>query len=347
MCRCVPTYLAMPRPDHRPRLSLANLPTPLQRFRALDALLGCELWVKRDDMTGGVETGNKVRKLEYLLADARAAAADVVLTCGGFQSNHCRATAVLARSLGMDCVTLLRTDDGRPLPLTGNALLGALAGATQYTITPAAYERREALMAREAGHLRTAGRRPYIIPEGGSNALGARGYVDAMAELRAQLDAGEAGGAPFDVVATACGSGGTAAGLSVGAGRHGVAAAVWAFAVCDDSAHFEAVTAPLVDALGAGHGAEPGPAPLRIFDAWKGPRYGVSSPEQLDFIREVAARTGLVLDPVYTGKAMYGLGHHPERPARVCFVHTGGFPGLLGTPDALAAPLPRPTPLPE
>lgn len=337
----------MPDTANPPRLSLANLPTPLHHFRALDAIVGCEVWVKRDDMTGGVETGNKVRKLEYLLADARARGADTVLTCGGFQSNHCRATAVLARGLGMHAVTLLRTDDGEPRPLSGNPLLSALAGARQYTITPAAYESRDNLMRELAARLRSdEGRRPYVIPEGGSNALGALGYVAAMGELRAQLDAGAAGAAPFDVIAAACGSGGTAAGLAVGAARHRVASEVWSFAVCDDRSHFDGVTASLIDGVRAMAPDGPAPAPLRLFDEWKGPRYGEATAEQLEFIRRVAAHTGLVLDPVYTGKALFGLSHHPQRPARACFVHTGGFPGLLGAPAPVLADLPPPQPLP-
>lgn len=329
------------------KLTLANLPTPLWRHDALDAIVGCRVWVKRDDMTGGVETGNKVRKLEYLLADARQHGADVVITCGGFQSNHCRATAVLCRNLGMDTIALLRTGDGQPRPLAGNALLCALVGAELRTVTAEQYADREAIMAGLAESLAAEGRRAYIIPEGGSNALGALGYVDAMQELRAQLDTGAADGEPFDVIAHACGSGGTAAGVALGARAFNVAERTWAFAVCDDSAYFDGVTDRLMGPLRQLAGETvtcraPDSTRPEILDRWKGPAYSVASDAQLAFIAEVGSRTGLIVDNAYTGKALYGLARHPDKPERACFIHTGGFPGLLGAAKPLIAALPEP-----
>ncbi|HKU40944.1 MAG TPA: pyridoxal-phosphate dependent enzyme, partial [Polyangiales bacterium] len=130
------------------KLPLAHLPTPLQRTAALDPLLGCELWVKRDDMTAGPEAGNKIRKLEYLLAAARAQDASHVITCGGVQSNHARATALLARQLGMAPVLVLRTADGQPpaAPWVGNLMLDGLLGAELRFITPAQYGERDRLL---------------------------------------------------------------------------------------------------------------------------------------------------------------------------------------------------------
>ena len=320
----------MTRRAPRAKLRLANLPTPLFRHDALDALVGAPVWVKRDDMTGGVETGNKVRKLEYLLADAQARKASVVITCGGFQSNHCRATAVLARACGMRSVLLLRASDPPPAIPAGNAFLDALVGAEIRVITPAEYADRDALMAHVANELRTQGQTPYVIPEGGSNGLGALGYVDAMAELRDQLDAGEAG-APraFDMIAFACGSGGTAAGVALGAAQHGVASRAVAFAVCDDAAYFEHKAADLMAEARALSPALATPAPLSIEDAYRGPAYGIPTDDQVAFLIRVARATGLVLDPVYTGKALYGLARIRDKPAALCFIHTGGHPGLL------------------
>jgi D-cysteine desulfhydrase len=328
-----------------PRLRLAHLPTPLLRLPRLAERLGLDLWIKRDDASGGVEAGNKARKLEFLLAAALAERADTVLTCGGLQSNHCRATAALAARLGLRCIVYLRTDDPHgPLPASGNVLLMRMLGAEIRQITPAEYGQRVPLLAEAARRLGQAGRRAYVIPEGGSNGLGSLGYVEAMRELRTQLDAGLGGGRPFDLVVHACGSGGTAAGLALGAARYGVAGEVRAMAVCDSQAYFEDIAAQifveareLLPTLGA-------PARLVVDDRWKGPRYGVSSPAQLATIAELARGFGLVLDPVYTGKAFAGLmsavAADPSLIGkRVLFLHTGGLPGLLSQGDELESVL--------
>lgn len=325
------------------KLSLASLPTPLWRSDALDALVGTHVWVKRDDTSGGAESGNKIRKLEYLLAAALDAHATTIVTCGGWQSNHARATAILSRTLGLRPVLLLRTPDGRPrTPNAGNAFLDALVGAEMRTMTPGAYQDRDALMREVAVELARAGERAYVVPEGGSNALGALGYVDAMAEVRAQLDRGEADApSSFDAVAHACGSGGTAAGVSVGAHRSGIAPVTLAMAVCDDRAYFESVVARIVGEMRALLGSAE-PNTLRVVDEHKGPGYGIASDAQKRFLVEVARGTGLVLDPVYTGKALFALAALPDKPARVLFLHTGGLPGLLAQADEL---LPALTPL--
>jgi D-cysteine desulfhydrase len=157
-----------------PRLALAHLPTPLQPMERLGRELGVALWVKRDDYTGAELSGNKIRKLEYVLAEARAQGADTVLTCGGVQSNHCRATALAAAGLGLDCTLLLRTaDPGAPPLLAANSLLDRMAGARIVWVSPEEYRNREDVFAREAEDLKKAGRRPFIIPEGASDALGA------------------------------------------------------------------------------------------------------------------------------------------------------------------------------
>jgi D-cysteine desulfhydrase len=323
------------------KLSLARLPTPLWRHDALDALVGTEVWVKRDDMSAGPEAGNKIRKLEYLLAEALQRDASTVITCGGFQSNHARATAILARQVELRPALLLRTAEPNPQPNRGNAFLDVLVGAEIRTIPPERYPHRMALMEAWAAELTAAGERAYVIPEGGSSALGALGYVDAMRELRAQLDAGE-GGAPasFDAVVHACGSGGTAAGVVVGSGRFAIAPRVLSVAVCDDRSYFEPLIQRLVEgALELLEGSAGDAAALEVDDRWKGPGYGVASAEQLRFIIAVGRACGLVLDPVYTGKALFGLSRMPDKPARVLFIHTGGLPGLLAQSDDFSAHL--------
>ena len=320
------------------KLSLATLPTPLWRHDRLDRLAGTEVWVKRDDLTASGAAGNKIRKLEYLAADALARNATTLITCGGQQSNHARATAIVAAELGLKSVLLLRTANPKePPPAVGNLMLDYLVGAEVRFITPLQYRERDALMAEVARELQARGERAYVIPEGGSNGLGSLGYVDAMAEIRAQLDAGLGGGPrAFDAVVHACGSGGTAAGTALGARRHGVAPLTHAVAVCDDRAYFEAVVTRIIDESVALDASLDRSARPLIHDAWKGPAYGLASAEQVAFIVEVARTTGLLLDPVYTGKAFFGLSRLEPMPARVLFLHTGGLPGLLAQSDGFA-----------
>jgi D-cysteine desulfhydrase len=319
------------------RIPLAHLPTPLWHNRALDRLVGTEVWIKRDDMTSGAAAGNKIRKLEYLLGEAVDRRATVVVTCGGIQSNHARATAIAARELGMRALLFLRSAGARPPAVAvGNVLLDTMVGAELRFITPEQYRQRDALMADAARALESQGERVYVIPEGGSNGLGAQGYVDAMQETKEQMKLA-VGGAPstFDAVAVACGSGGTAAGCVVGARAFGVAPQVHAFAVCDDAATFEAIIDRIVSECLRLREA-PGPlSQLFVHDDWKGPAYGVPDEQQRQFILEVARGSGLILDPVYTGKALFGLSRLAPRPKRVLFIHTGGLPGLLAEAEAV------------
>ena len=187
----------------------------------------------------------------------------------------------------------------------------------------------------EASRLTRAGRKPYVIPEGGSNGLGSLGYVEAMRETRQQMDLGLAGSrAPFDEIVHACGSGGTAAGVVLGAARFEVAKRVRAAAVCDDAAYFErAIDRIVVEARG--HDPElTQRASLVVDDSSRGPGYGVMDDEQKALLARVARASGTLLDPVYTGKAMHALVRavargDVARGARVLFLHTGGLPGLL------------------
>ncbi len=319
-----------------PRVSLARLPTPLERSPRLGAELDLELLYKRDDLTGLELSGNKARKLELLAADAIAQGADVLVTCGGVGSNHCRATAFTAARLGLACTVLLRVPDpASPPALEGNALLDALAGATIRWVSHDEYRRRAEVMAGVADALRAEGRRPYLIPEGGSNGLGSLGYALAMEELLSQLPEAWRDG-PV-TIAYAVGSGGTGAGIELG-----IRAARWrgarplGFAVCNDAAYFRATIAaiaadarprvPDLPELAAGD--------VAIDDGSIGPGYALATEEGLEVIRRAARLDGVILDPVYTGKAMLGLarraravGGLPSR--RVVFIHTGGAFGVF------------------
>jgi D-cysteine desulfhydrase len=298
------------------RVRLARLPTPLERLDRLSAELGAEVWCKRDDLTGLELTGNKVRKLEWLLGEAVAQGADTVITTGGIQSNHARATAVAARKLGLRPVLLLR---GQPMAQPeSNLLLDVLLGAEVHWCTPEEYRaRRNERMAELAAELSKQGRRPYIIPEGGSNTLGARGYAQAAAEVAAE-------GLTFDRVVCAVGSGGTLAGLALGP-ELGMLSGV---AVCDDRAYFSAIVHRI-----AGEGLPPEGERWEVVEGYQGPAYAVATPEIWQTIRLVAQTEGLLLDPVYTGKAMHALVSEVRAKrwgGRLLFWHTGGAFGLFG-----------------
>ncbi|HEY6003402.1 MAG TPA: D-cysteine desulfhydrase family protein [Anaeromyxobacter sp.] len=317
------------------RVPLARLPTPLEPSPRLGAELGIELLYKRDDLTGLELSGNKARKLELLVAEAEAEGADTLVTCGGIQSNHCRATAFAAAKRGLSSVVVLRVPDpSRPPSLEANSLLDALAGAELRFVSHQGYARRAEVMASIAEELRAAGRRPYVIPEGGSSALGSLGYALAVSELRDQLPGSWREG-PV-AIAYAAGSGGTGAGIEMG-----VRLAAWSgarplgFAVCNDAAYFVRTIAALCAEARRRWPAIPAvpEAEIAVDGGFIGPGYAQATAEGLALIRRAARADGVLLDPVYTGKAMLGVatlareGRLPSR--RVVLFHTGGAFGLF------------------
>ena len=328
-----------------PRIQLANTPTPLQKMDRLSQQAGVEIFFKRDDFTGSELSGNKIRKLEFILADALAKGADTVITCGGAQSNHCRATALAAVKAGLSSLLLLRTGDpANPPALSGNILLDRLAGSEIVWITPEQYRARDEIFEREAQRLRSQGHKPFIIPEGGSTALGAWGYVAGMEELAADLKRLDGGHVKPTTVICATGSGGTTAGLALGALLSGVEIRVVGVNVCDDRDYFVAIidsicrqfneTWPSVLAGGM--------PPYEILDGYVGRGYALSRPEELAVLRDLVRLEGVVLDPVYTGKAYFGmmaeLAKNPKIFSdRIVFIHTGGLVGLFPVADQFAA----------
>jgi D-cysteine desulfhydrase len=320
-------------PNEPERISLAHLPTPVHRLERMTKLLGGpEIYVKRDDLTGIGLSGNKVRKLEYLLADAKEKDADTLITCGGIQSNHARATAVAAVQNGMSAVLVLRGRSAEPYD--GNVLLGRLVDAEIRLVTDEEYRHRIGpIMEQVAGELCGAGRRPYIIPEGGSNPLGVWGYIRAAGEIGEQLKEMQL---EVDVIVTAVGSGGTHAGLSIGRKLAGLPARIVGFNVCDTAGHFRdligRLAAETIHAykLPVRSSAEE----LEIIDGYVGRGYALSRPDELEFIRTVARTEGLFLDPVYTGKAFFGLADQIRQGRfqpgeKILFLHTGGIYGLF------------------
>jgi D-cysteine desulfhydrase len=321
-----------------PRINLARLPTPIQPLRRCGAMLNVELFMKRDDLTGSVLSGNKIRKLEFVLADAVAQKADTLITCGGAQSNHCRATAIASAMLGMNCRLLLRTADPSNPPFPeGNILLDQMAGAEIVWITPAEYNNRDEIFEREATFLRKAGRKPYMIPEGASNALGAWGYIKCIEELIDDI-ANLPGGVHKDTtIVNAAGSGGTSAGLVLGTKIFDLKARVASVNVCDDHDYFMHVIGNICECAISDYNLDMDfyrEDDIRIIDGYVGRGYALSLPEELSLICELARTEGLFLDPVYTGKAFLGMMQELKRNPkcfgeRIIFIHTGGIFGLF------------------
>ena len=327
-------------------LSMARLPTPLVHLERTSERLGLDVWVKRDDLSGFGLSGNKVRKLEYLLAEAREQGATAVITTGGIQSNHCRATAVAARQLGLAPHLLLRgTPPERERAasgadaLDGNLLLDALLGAEITWTDAAGYARRTEKL--EAMRLALADRGVVaaVIPEGGSNAVGALGFVAAGKELADQC---AAQGVVPDTVVHATGSGGTLAGLAMA----GLEAKVLGVAVCDDRAYFRRKVEEIAAEAQHRFGLDLPPAGSSwdAVEGFKGRGYGLTRPEELRELATLARQEGLLLDPCYTGKAFYALAtlareDRDQLGDTVVFWHTGGAFGLFGRGAELAAAL--------
>lgn len=314
--------------DQFPRLSLAQLPTPLQELPGISALTGKHLYIKRDDMTGVALGGNKVRKLEFLLADAVAQGCDTILTTGGAQSNHAMLTAACCNQLGLRCILVLkqRGETGKK----GNLLLDDLLGAQVRFVDADSYDAVYAEMDAICADLAAQGRKGYQIPVGGSVPLGCLGYALCVREFTRQA----AGlGVRFDDVVCAAGSGGTLAGLILGARLFAPHTRVTGLAVDDDD--FAAIAAGLVNdaaaLLDAPVRIAPAEVPLRNCC---GAGYAIPSAAGVAAIRTLAQREGLILDPVYTGKAFAGLldlcreGYFDGRE-NILFLHSGGAGGLF------------------
>ncbi len=320
------------------RISRARLPTPVEPMKRMSAQLGVELWCKRDDLTGSALSGNKVRKLEFLFAEARAQGADWVITCGGEQSNHCRATALFAAEVGMGSLLMLRTDNpAQPPAMEANILLDRLAGAQIHWVSREQYRRRGEIFPMLAEELRARGRKPYVIPEGGSNALGGWGYVKCVEELAHDLPKGPA------TLVYAAGSGGTGAGLIRGVKLLGLPWRLVGINGGDDRAYFVNAIGEIIEQaidrwkLGVSFSREQ----IEIIDGYVGIGYAKSRPEELATLRDVARAEGAILDPVYTGKAFHGMRSELQRDPRslgerVVFIHTGGIYGLFPKAAELA-----------
>lgn len=323
-----------------PRLSLAQLPTPLQQLpRLTEALGGPDIHIKRDDCTGQAMGGNKTRKLEYLMADARNLGATTVITAGGLQSNHARLTAAAACQLGMGCELVLErplTEPTRAYTQSGNQLLNRWFGAKVHLVEPG--EAHNAHLDRVAAEIRSRGDTPYVIPVGGSNALGALGYVRCAEELLTQMDEY---GFRFDAIVLASGSGGTQAGLVLGLRANGCPIPVLGIGVSSPATEQVSKVRHVADQTARMLGiATLSQDDIRVNCAHIGEGYGIPTQGMIDAVSQTARLEGILLDPVYTGKAMAGLLHEVgagtlRNAKSLLFLHTGGMPGLFGYPDLI------------
>ncbi|MEM8782577.1 MAG: D-cysteine desulfhydrase family protein [Planctomycetota bacterium] len=342
--------LVIPGGDLHPaepaRLKLATTPTPLERCTRLLETRGLNpnatpLLIKRDDHTGLATSGNKVRKLEYLVADALEQGADTLVTMGGVQSNHCRATAAVAARLGLRSRLILRGRDPRVADPSqawqGNLVLDELFGAEVSFHAPTEYTGdRAAMLERVLDEVKNAGRTPYFFPTGGSVELGSWGYVRCVFELAEQLERADFR-RPIDLF---CGVGscGTHAGCVVGRALAGLDDwRIVGVPIAATAAYMASETRLLVDQTSEmfGLGLEEAETPVEVLDGFVGRGYAMPSPEGTAAIRDAARTEGLILDPSYTGKTMAGVLHAIDTGfvrdgAATVFLHSGGSFGLLG-----------------
>jgi D-cysteine desulfhydrase len=313
-----------------PRLELLGAPTPLEHLPRLSDYLGRDIFIKRDDFTPVAFGGNKLRKLEFLAADALREGADVLLTAGAIQSNHVRQTAAVAAKLGLKCVALLENPIGTQAEnylSNGNRLLLDLMDV-EIVMVDALHNPTEQLAA-QAEQLEAQGFRPYIVPVGGSNALGALGYVECAQEIAHQSE----GVVDFAAVVVASGSAGTHAGLAIGLEQLLPETELVGVTVSRNVAAQLPVVERIRTALAEQLEVQ-AKAPITLWDDYFAPRYGEPNEEGMAAVKLLARLEGIMLDPVYTGKAMAGLidgiaQNRFRREGPLLFVHTGGSPALF------------------
>ena len=323
------------KPNYPDRIHIAHLPTPLERMERLSKHLnGPDLYIKRDDQTGLATGGNKTRKLEFLVADALAQGCDHLITTGAPQSNHCRQTAAAAARAGLGCTLVLRGH--KPTQETGNFLLDELLGAHVYWTGD---RDRAEVIAEATAELQAMGRKPYVIPLGGSNVMGATGYVLAMQELMEQLAAQHSN---VDFIVFASSSGGTQAGLVVGAEVYGFHGHILGISVDNPAEELKMQVAALATATAThlGLGMLPLAERVEVNDDYLGGGYAIVGETEREAIKMVAQLEGILLDPVYTGRAMGGLIDLIRwgaftRGQSVLFWHTGGTAALPAFADKL------------
>ncbi len=287
------------------RIELAQLPTPITKLeRFSKRFKGTTIWIKRDELTGTEVSGNKIRKLEFCIAEAQNQGCDTLITCGGIQSNHCRATAVLGARLGMKVHLILRGE--KPQVPEGNLLMDYLCGAQISYLSQGQWRGHEDLATELQALYASGDRKAFFIPVGASDEVGLWGYIKASEELN--QDFLELKMEP-EYIVTATGSGGTQGGLIVGTELLGMVSQVVAFNVSDDAAYFDKKIREDVTLWKQRYNQEFDENKMKIktVEGYVGPGYGVAGPEIFDSIAVLARSEGIFLDPVYTGKAFHGM----------------------------------------
>lgn len=307
------------------KLDFAHLPTPIEALPRLSAQLnGPQIIIKRDDQTGLALGGNKTRKLEYLLADAQAQGAHTLITGGAVQSNHCRQTAAAAARNGFACILVLTGD--KPAKPSGNNFLDLFLGAE---IAWAGAADRELVLQQTFDTANSEGRKPYLIPYGGSNAIGALGYVYALQEMLEQVD-------NPDWIVFPSSSGGTQAGLALGARIHKYQGRILGISIDNSATELSQKVARLAEetALEMGANHKFTPQDILVNDDYLGGGYGVMGEAEVEALTMFARSEGVLLDPVYTGRAAAGLIDLIRKEIftahqTVLFWHTGGTPAIF------------------
>ena len=320
-----------------PRIELAQAPTPLLKLERLSAELGIEMWVKRDDLTGLLETGNKIRKLEFLIGEALAQNADTLITCGTLQSNCCRCVAAVAARLGLRSVLALKGE--RPAEYDGNLLLDRMLGADIRYCTNAEWAKIDEVLQDLAARERARGHVPYVIPESGATVVGALGYLACGQELAEQV---RHGAPSFDTVVITAFSGGSQAGLLMAKQIAGLRADIVSVPIAWEGPRVRSYVVDVIERARQRYGLPVNPPrEVRILDGYQGAGRAEIRREDFEMVMRLARLEGVILDPVYTAKAFAGvldtLGRDPKALGRrVCFVHTGGVFSVFPYRSALS-----------
>lgn len=318
-----------------PRIKICSLPTPIEHLERLSNHLGMvNIYLKRDDLTGIAFGGNKNRKLEFLLADAQANGAEVVITEGAVTSNHCLQTAACAAKVGLDCHLIL-SDAFIGEEITGNLLLDYILEVKIHRVETS--DERKKKMLEVAKELEKGGKKPYIIPTGGSNKIGILGYVNFIKEIASQS---QKMGIKFDTLVHGAGSAGTQAGILIGKKIYYPELEVFGISAGDSKEEIKSTTEILIKEFEVEHSLNLNvdKNEIIVLEGYFGEGYGIPSKELISIVKLVAQLEGVFLDPVYNGKAMIGLidliKNKKIKPnSNILFLHSGGGPAIFSYKD--------------
>lgn len=322
------------------KINIANTPTPIHKMYKLSEELKKNIFIKRDDYTGIEWSGNKIRKLEFAVKEALDHNCNVLITCGGIQSNHARATVAVARKLGLKVHLVLRGE--APDHLEGNLLLNEMMGAEITWLDSEAFGNHENVMKKLSNKYTEQGEKAYIIPIGASNGIGNFGYYDCFNEIHKQE---EDMNIHFDTIVCTVGSGGTFSGLKLGQLLNNTDHSIIGFNISSTSEYFKDVISEMLseslDLIGEKTKINQySKDDFNIIDGYAGDGYAISRSEELEFILKIAQSEGIIFDPVYTGKAFRGLvdqinkGNF-EKSENILFIHTGGMYGTFSFKDQI------------